>query len=448
MPFAHSKLTSIPRGLSRSLVRHRLIFILLGIAIGLISVERSRYLEYSQSIDAMFDRSDSALPPFRRLGRTFGASSVVLAVYDEPNLFQPAGFSRLDALTKRLSQIPDVHTTTSLATTPLGPRIIHTDTNQTAENLVKLMEGYAVGTDRKTAAVICVLSDKQEDPDIQQGRTGETIDAIRTIVEEYPGGTIAGEPVMLRDGFAMLRRDGNVLGVTAGVLASVVLLILFQSIRWLFAPLAVVLLALWSTRGLLAMVGQKLTMVSTMLSAMVTVVAIATTVHIIVEFKRRLGNGEAPQSALTSTIQTLFWPIIAAIITDIIGFGSLIASNVGPVHDFGIMTGLGAGMVLISVGLVIPWFALVGNKNEAHSSKWGQQQLDSQLNRIVSRIIQHPKPILSMSFGIIVFTGLGLFQLRVETDFTKKKMYKNNKKTLISVDFASSAFRFRIFRKI
>ncbi|MDO7713970.1 MAG: hypothetical protein MUP93_03760, partial [Pirellulales bacterium] len=131
---------------------------LLGVAIGLISVERSRHLEYSQSIDAMFDRSDSALPPFRRLGRTFGASSVVLAVYDEPDLFQPTGFSRLDELTKRLSRISDVSTTTSLATTPLGASIIHTDTNPTAENLVKLMEGYAVGTDRKTAAVICVLS--------------------------------------------------------------------------------------------------------------------------------------------------------------------------------------------------------------------------------------------------------------------------------------------------
>ena len=59
-------------------------------------------------------------------------------------------------------------------------------------------------------------------------------------MQEYPAGTIAGESVMLRDGFAMLRRDGNVLGITAGLLASVVLLVLFRSIRWLFTPLAVV----------------------------------------------------------------------------------------------------------------------------------------------------------------------------------------------------------------
>ena len=173
------------------------------------------------------------------------------------------------------------------------------------------MEGYTVGTDRQTAAVVCVLSEKEQ-PEIeqsstaQQDRTGKTIDAIRAIMQEYPAGTIAGESVMLRDGFAMLRRDGNVLGITAGLLASVVLLVLFRSIRWLFAPLAVVVLALWSTRGLLATVGQKLTMVSTMLSAMITVVAIATTVHIIVEFRRRLNDGEAPQQALTNTHSNAF----------------------------------------------------------------------------------------------------------------------------------------------
>ena len=423
MPLAPSKLTSFAKKLSCELVRHRLIFMLFGIAIGLLSVERSRHLEYSQSIDAMFDRSDSALPPFHRLGRTFGASSIVLAVYDEPELFQLTGFSRLEELTKRLSELPGVHAATSLATTPLGAGIIDTENNSTAENLVRLMEGYTVGTDRQTAAVVCVLSESEqpkiEQSTAQQDRTGKTIDAIRAIMQEYPAGTIAGESVMLRDGFAMLRRDGNILGITAGLLASVVLLVLFRSIRWLFAPLAVVVLALWSTRGLLATVGQKITMVSTMLSAMITVVAIATTVHIIVEFRRRLNDGEAPQQALTNTLRTLFWPIIGAIITDIIGFGSLIASNVGPVHDFGIMTMIGAAMVLVAVGLVIPWFALVGQNSTTNRDRQGEEHLDTYLNHLVYRITQHPKLILFCSLAIIAFAGVGLFQLQVETDFTK-----------------------------
>jgi len=76
-----------------------------------------------------------------------------------------------------------------------------------------------------------------------------------------PMGTLAGEPAMLRDGFAMLERDGNLLGTLSGLLAGAVLLACFRSLRWLVVPLAVVLLALWSTRGLLAVAGLKLTMV-------------------------------------------------------------------------------------------------------------------------------------------------------------------------------------------
>lgn len=68
----------------------------------------------------------------------------------------------------------------------------------------------------------------------------------------------------------------------------------------------------------------------------------------------------AAEQALEHSIAVLFWPTIGAIATDVIGFGSLIASRVGPVHDFGIMTAIGALMVLVSAALVVPFLTLVG----------------------------------------------------------------------------------------
>jgi predicted RND superfamily exporter protein len=403
---------------SRWLVRWRIPLALLGLLLGLFGVERSRQLEYSRSITAMFDRNDPAIVPFRRLGRTFGSSAAVLAVYDDAALFSPAGFDRLSSLTERLAAVPGIGSATSLATTPLGRSIIATNTNPAAARLVRLMEGYTVGSDRRTAAVVCVLAGGAEADDGVPGR-GDTIDALREIMQEYPSGTVAGETVMLRDGFAMLRRDGNLLGTTAGLLASVVLLLLFRSLRWLVAPLAVVLLALWTTRGLLALAGQKLTMVSTMLSAMVTVVAIATVVHIIVEFRRRRTAGEPAEEALTGGLTQLFWPIIGAIITDMIGFGSLIASQVGPVHDFGIMTAIGAGMVLLAVALAVPWFALAGRLGGDPGRVWGEGKLDGGLDRLVEQIVRSPGPILAAAAALIALAAAGLTKLEVQTDFIK-----------------------------
>ena len=377
----------------------------------------------------MFDRSDPALVPYRRLGRAFGSSEVVLAAYEAPDLFTPAGINRLDALTSRLKDTPGVASATSLASTPLGDRIIELEKSPTARKLVKLMEGYTLGADHRTAAIACVLEPPA--PAVHAaGRTpldgarrhavsrADTIDRIRAIMAELPGGTVAGEPVMLRDGFAMLERDGNLLGTSAGVLAGLVLLVSFRSLRWLVVPLAVVLLALWSTRGILAVIGLKLTMVSTMLSAMVTVVAIATVVHVIVEFRRQRESGVPPADALERSIAILFWPVVGAIATDVIGFGSLIFSRVGPVHDFGIMTAIGAVMVLVAAGLAVPFLALAGRIDADPRRAWGETSLELGLDGLVKRIVRQPGKILGLSAILTAAAVAGMWWLEVETDFT------------------------------
>ncbi len=404
------------------LVSHRGLLALVGIALAVVSVERSRQLEFVKSIDTMFDRSDPALVPYRRLARAFGSSEVVLAAYDDPDLFTPAGIDRLRSLTNRLGALPAVSSATSLASTPLGDRIIDVEASPTARKLVSLMEGYALGADRRTAAVVCVLKPAADSATPPAGRAAsraDAIDEIRACMREFPAGTVAGEPVMLRDGFAMLKRDGNLLGTTAGLLAGLVLLVSFRSIRWLIVPLAVVLLALWSTRGILAVAGLRLTMVSTMLSAMVTVVAIATTVHVIIGFRRQREAGLDPETALVKTFATLFWPVVGAIATDVIGFGALISSRVGPVHDFGIMTAIGAGMVLVAVALAVPWLALAGRFPSDPQQAWGEGALERGLDRLVTWIVRHPLPILGVAVATVAVAVAGMRWLSVETDFTK-----------------------------
>lgn len=406
------------------LIARRRILAVVAVILAVAAVERSRLLEFSRSIDTMFDRSDPALDPYERMTRTFGSNEVVLAAYDDPELFTPAGIARLRELAAELESLPGVASATSLASTPLGDRIIDLDKGLAsgwARRMVSLLEGYVVGADRRTAAVACVL-----EPPIaaatqraQAVSRAGTIDRLRDCMRNLRQGTVAGEPAMLRDGFAMLERDGNLLGTGSGLLAGAVLLACFRSIRWLVVPLAVVLLALWTTRGLLAVAGLRLTMVSTMLSAMVTVVGIATVTHLIVEFRRQRSLGLEPADALRASITLLLWPITGAIATDFIGFGSLMASDVGPVHDFGIMTALGAAMVLVAAAITVPFLALAGRFDGDPRMAWGEDTLEAGLDRLVKRIIRHPLPILAGSVIVVVASMAGMRWLTVETDFTK-----------------------------
>ena len=426
------------------LIARRRILAALAVALAIAGVERSRQLEFARSIDTMFDRADPALVPYRRMARAFGSSEVVLVAYDAPDLFTPAGIDRLGEVTAALAATPGIASATSLASTPLGRRIIDVDASPTARKLVKLMEGYTLGADHRTAAIACVLAPPARPPSAAAGGAArsqattraDAIDRVRTLAAGLPGGTVAGEPVMLRDGFAMLERDGNLLGTSAGVLAGLVLLVSFRSLRWLVVPMAVVLLALWSTRGILALAGLKLTMVSTMLSAMVTVVAIATVVHVIVEYRRQRETGLAPEGALRQAISRLCWPVVGAIATDVVGFGSLVFSRVGPVHDFGIMTAVGALMVLVSAALAVPFLALAGRFDADPRRAWGEDALELGLDGLVKRIVRRPGRILMVSAAVVGLAVAGMRWLEVETDFTRN--FRRSSPIVTSYDMIES----------
>lgn len=415
MVFQKISMRRIALRVARWLVIQRVMLAIFAILLAVWSVERSRHLSFVRSIDTMFDRTDPALGPYRRLARMFGGNEIVLAAYEDAELFTTAGIDRLRVVSQTLSSLRGVKSCMSLADTPLGPRIIELEQSPTARRLVKLMEGYTLGEDHRTAAVICLL----DSPASEQTTRADVIDSIRLVVSKLSRGTVAGEPVMLRDGFSMLERDGNLLGLVSAMLSGGVIFICFRSIRWLLIPLTVVLLSLWSTRGVLAVLGLKLTMVSTMLSAMITVVAIATIVHVIVEFRRQRDAGAAPEQALEHSIAIVFWPTIGAIATDVIGFGSLIASRVGPVHDFGIMTAIGALMVLVSAALVVPFLALVGRFGCDPLHAWGEGTLESGLDRLVKRLLGCPRRVLVVFVMVVVVAVAGMSRLEVETDFIK-----------------------------
>ena len=193
----------------------------------------------------------------------------------------------------------------------------------------------------------------------------QTIDQLRQVMQSLPDGLshgwLTGEPVLVVDGFRYVEQDGRRLGRWSAVLLGLTIIICFRSLRWVLIPIAVVQLALLTTRALLAALQLRLSMVSSMLTAVVLVVGVATMVHVIVRFResRRAGPIDRGESAADRE---------AAGRADLLGLpdrcgglpGADRVSSVGPVQDFGLMMSIGALMVLVSVALLVPGLGLMG----------------------------------------------------------------------------------------
>ena len=393
----------------------------------------SRNVTFDRSVENLFADDDPLLAPYHQLKRTFGGNEVVMVVYLDPDLLTPdmSGIRRLTKLAEQCEAVPGVRAVLSLDR-PIGENIVDRD-NPLATRTLAVFENYTHGADGQTAAIVAILNSVDEATVARQ----QTIDDLRGIVEHLPdglaGGFVTGEPAMVSDGFRYIEDDGHRLGTWSTVLLAGVILILFRSLRWVLIPLVVVQLTLVLTKATLVWSGSQLSMVSSMLTAIVTVIGVATVIHVIVRFREARGSGLKQREALVRAGTLLMWPIFWAIATDAVGFASLLAAKVGPVRDFGLMMIIGSLFVLVSVVLTVPGLALLGNMDTEPRVGRGERWIRSRLSRLITTIQQRRRMIFCAIIVVTILAIAGVLRMEVETDFTKN--FRSGSPIVRSYDF-------------
>jgi len=413
------------------LIARRIPLFLTAVALAAAAFWPARGLEFDRSVENMFAPGDPLLEPYLKLKRTFGGNEIVLAVYADDDLLKPdaAGIRRLAEVRRKLDDVPGVRSALSLDQ-PLGMEEIVAPDSQVAGWVREQFQGYTHSADGRIAAVVCMLEPESE-PGVPPRRT--TIDELRSIVRTLPSGMIAGEPVMIADGFQYIEQDGRRLGWASTLLLGAVIIVCFRSLRWVIVPVVVVQFTLLLTKAALVLSGLRLSMVSSMLTAIVTVVGIATVVHVIVRFREARLGGREPRQALSAAGRLLIGPVFWACSTTAVGFASLTVSEVGPIQDFGIMMALGALFVLASVAMVLPTLALTGRMDTDPKLAWGERFLDSGLERLAQLSLRRPKTVGGVILLAALAAASGAFLLEVETDFTRN--FRSTSPIVVSYEF-------------
>ncbi|PHS16442.1 MAG: hypothetical protein COA78_03695 [Blastopirellula sp.] len=404
------------RPLIERLISQRWLLLSLAILIGGLSVYFGQQLQFDRSIENMFSADDPLIEPYAKLKKTFGGNEVILGIYRDDNFLNQdrTGIDRLHKVRTEIESLEGVSSVLSLDQLDNAFLDILGD-SKPAVQLRELFVGFTHSRSGTVVALPCLLVPESES-DVPRA---DLVKQIHDIVVQQNGGMITGEPVMVVDGFRYVEEDGSRLGWATSILLGIVIFVAFRSIRWVVISITVVQFALWSTKALLVVVSFELSMVSSMLTAIVTVIGIATVVHILIRFREHRLQGKDPQQALTETLVYLSVPIFWACVTDAVGFCSLLVTSVGPVHDFGIMMAVGALMVIVSVALIVPALVLIGQGWDDPGKAWGEDRIDAQLQRMVDWIQHRPVPISVITVALLITAIYGSTKLEVESDFTK-----------------------------
>jgi predicted RND superfamily exporter protein len=406
-------MTSLPyRRWIKRMIRYR--YWLLGCAavLGVAAALTGRGLRLDRSIESMFAPDDPILVPYHRMQRTFGEYEVVLAMYADDQLTTDSGIARVKQVQERLKQVPGVAATVSLHDLPGGTSF---DADGLGTNFREVFAGYTHNEEFTAAGVICLI----ERPGEGESTRRATLHGMRTIVAELPRGALVGEPVLIEEAFDLLEADGRRLNTWCTLLVLLTILICFRSPVWLLLPLAVVQLTLALTDAVLVLSGLELSMVSSMLGAIVTVVGVASVVHILVHYLDERREGHGRRRALFNTIEELAAPVTVAILTDAAGFAALMVSKVGPVHDFGLMMAIGSLLVLPSCILLTPGLVWISDYRQRPQTPSDELALGRWLNWLLAWSSTHVRWLAAGAAAVIAVSLWGSTRLKHETDFTK-----------------------------
>ncbi|MCA9191855.1 MAG: MMPL family transporter [Planctomycetales bacterium] len=415
--------------------------LLAGGIIAIIAFPLSHFLKFNRRLEAMAPPSSPVVAAYHNLQQRFGSNEIVLAVYRDPRLWSPSGegLDRLQVVSQTLRAVPGVRSVMSLselesilesvesvervfssaAAGNEGPtRSLLDPNNKLAQSFAEVFQGYTHQPKSDYVAIACLLSP----PEVVESYE-ETLHELRSKLLDLPepatDGLLVGEPVLVTDGFNLLEEDGNRLAWASTTCVAVVLLVLFRSIRWTLIPLVVVHWSIWVTSACLVILGLQLTMVSSMLTAIVSVIGVATSVHVLLKYQEFRRQRLSRQQSMKQTVEQLAVPIIWACITDAIGFITLCLANVQPVRDFGFMMALASLSVLSAIALLVPGLALLGNWDPDPKSPRLDADIRSGLRTLLDSCLNH-RPLIHVGLlAMLLLALLGSTIMKVETDFTK-----------------------------
>ena len=422
------------------LVRWHLGLLTTALAVALIGLPVSNDLNLDWSVEGMFPQDDPSVEAYRHLQGRFGAKDICLAVYHDPELWDAsgAGLKRLGEISKGLAKVDGIQAVLSLSEldrvlkTVRGPMRLFANpdgsplldpNDKLAQALARVFENYTHRPETNYVAMACMLetvdSESRPGPSDHEATLQRIDDFMKQIPSPAARGMVTGEPVLVAEGFKMVQRDGIRLGITCSVIVSLVLLLCFRSLRWTFIPMAVVHWSLIATQASLVWLSMDLTMISSTLTSIVTVIGVATSIHLLLRFQEERRRGVERRQALESTLRVLLKPIFFACVTDAVGFCALLFANVGPVRDFGLMMAMGSMAVFFAIILVVPGLALLGPWDTDPRTPKLDLALRLMLRRVLKSCLKLRRTGLVSLFLVLTLSVWGSLRMQVESDFTK-----------------------------
>jgi hypothetical protein len=189
-------------------------------------------------------------------------------------------------------------------------------------------------------------------------QNGEVVAAVRSIVEEFASESfpiqLAGSPVVTDTVKSSMRAD-MLFFIRVTILAiGAFLFVLFRRLSAVLLPLAVVILSLTATIGLMTLAGRSLKLPTMILPSFLLAVGVGDSVHLLAIFLQQFKAGMSKQDAIVAAMKHSGLPVVLTSLTTAGGLLSFAPTAIAPISDLGIFAPAGVMIAMVMSLTLLP----------------------------------------------------------------------------------------------
>ncbi len=246
---------------------------------------------------------------------------------------------------------------------------------------------------------------------LTDAENSEVVAAVSEIVEKYNSPDfpiqIAGSPVVADILKRAMMKDMRRFIVISLVVIAIVLFALFRRVSGVLMPMAVVILSLLSTFGLMALVGTPIKLPTQILPSFLLAVGVGDSVHILAIFYNRFDKTGDKEASIAWVIGHSGLAVVMTSLTTAAGLASFMTASVAPIADIGKFAGAGVMMALFYTVVLLPAMLALWPLKPRREAGHGREGslMDRLLAGIADFATGYPKPIVAVS-GVLIAVGL------------------------------------------
>ena len=384
----------------------------------LIALQGISNFKLDASSDALVLEGDESLKKYREHEKEFGDSSFLIVTFKPQfELFSEQSLDQLAQIENELSKLDGVDSVLSLLDAPIffQPKVGLTEVADNLKDLTSdgidlikakkeiinnpIYRDLIISKDGSTTAMQIVLrgnseydaliSDRYEildklnskEPitfedktklqneltsinkriselnDNESNFNATLVSQIRSILDLHRSNAtlfLGGPAMITSDMMEYIRSDLVIFGIAVASIFAIMLYLFFGNIKFVIFPISNAFLTTFVTAGFLGYMDWKISVVSSNFIALLLILTISLTVHVLVKINELSLESEDNKKSLIDAVEQMFLPCFFAAFTTAVAFLSLLLGDLKPVIEFGKMMAFGISIAFIFTFSFLP----------------------------------------------------------------------------------------------